>query len=130
MAVKRVILLGATGFIGRAVHDELQRAGFDVIAHGSKTLDLSQPAAVEGELSRVAASTTTLVLASAVTPDKGQTLATFHANLAMVTNVAQSLDRYPVGRCVYLSTDSVYGFDLDPIDEATPVAPRAYYLPA
>jgi UDP-glucose 4-epimerase len=127
VVVERVVLLGATGFIGRALHGELQGAGVEVIAHGSKTLDLRQPDVVERELHRVAAPTTTLVLAAALTPDKGQTLATFAANLAMATNVAQSLDRYPVGRCVYLSTDAIYGFDFDPIDETTPVAPSGYY---
>jgi len=127
VSVERVILLGATGFIGRVLHAELQRAGIEVIAHGSKTLDLRQREVVERELGRVAAATTTLVLAAALTPDKGQTLATFYANLAMVTNVAESLDRHPVGRCVYVSTDAIYGFDFDPVDETTPVAPSGYY---
>jgi UDP-glucose 4-epimerase len=127
VSADRVILLGATGFIGRAVHGELQRGGVEVIPHGAKTLDLTQPDAVAREFGRIAGSNTTLVLASALTPDKGQTLATFHANLAMAANVAQALERHPVGRCVFLSTDSVYGFEVDPVDEATPTAPAGYY---
>jgi nucleoside-diphosphate-sugar epimerase len=127
VSLGHVILLGATGFIGRALHGELQRSGADVIAHGTKTLDLTCADAVEREFTRVVSSNTTLVLASAMTPDRGQTLATFYANLAMAANVAQALERHPVGRCVYLSTDSLYGFEFDPVDETTPVVPGGYY---
>src|SRR5262249_20733597 len=108
-------------------HGELQRGGVEVIPHGAKTLDLTQPDAVVRELARVAGPNTTLVLASALTPDKGQTLATFHVNLAMAANVAQAFERHAVGPCVFLSTDSVYGFEFDPVDEATPTAPGGYY---
>lgn len=127
MSTSRVILLGATGFIGQALHDQLQRGSIEMITHGSKTLDLTDADAVNREFSRVGSPHSTLVVASAMTPDKGQTLTTFYANVAMAANLAQTLERHPVGRCVYVSTDSVYGFEFDPVDETTSVAPGGYY---
>src|SRR5437016_4353067 len=49
------------------------------------------------------------------------------ANLTMAVNVARYVEAHPVGRCVYLGSDAVYGFDLNPVTETTPVAPGGYY---
>ncbi len=48
-------------------------------------------------------------------------------NLAMVSNVSRYLEDHPVGLCAYVSSDAVYGFDVNPVTEATPVAPGNYY---
>jgi UDP-glucose 4-epimerase len=122
---RRVVVLGASGFLGRAVQGELARAGVEVVAHSSKTLDLTRPEAAEmlaGQLDP----DTALVFASALTPDRGQTLDTYTANVAMATTVARALDRRPAP-CVYISSDAVYGFDVNPVTEETAVAPGGYY---
>ncbi len=77
----RVVVLGASGFLGRAVHAALTQAGVDVIGHSSRTLDLTHPEAL-AELDSVLTPGTAVVLASALTPDRGQTPATFLANTA------------------------------------------------
>jgi UDP-glucose 4-epimerase len=121
----RVVILGASGFLGRAVQGELARAGVEVVAHSSKTLDLTRPEAAEmlaGQLDPG----TTLVFASALTPDRGQTLDTYTANVAMVATVARALERQPAP-CVYISSDAVYGFDVNPVTEETAIAPGGYY---
>ena len=41
----RVVLLGASGFLGRALTARLERDGVAVVAHSSKTLDLTRPEA-------------------------------------------------------------------------------------
>jgi len=122
---RRVIILGASGFVGRAVHTELTRAGVEVVAHSSTTLDLTRPeaaAALAGELGPG----TALVFASALTPDRGQTLDTFTTNITMAAAVARALERQPAP-CVFVSSDAVYGFDVNPVTETTPVAPGGYY---
>jgi nucleoside-diphosphate-sugar epimerase len=75
----------------------------------------------------VAGPDTALVFASALTPDKGQNATTFMANLAMVANVGTFLQSHPIGACVYVSSDAVYGFEYNPVTEATPTAPGGYY---
>jgi UDP-glucose 4-epimerase len=122
---RRVVILGASGFLGRAVQGELARAGVEVVAHSAKTLDLTRPEAAEtlaGQLD----SGTALVFASALTPDRGQTLDTYTANVAMAATVARALERQPAP-CVYISSDAVYGFDVNPVTEETAIAPGGYY---
>src|SRR5205085_873473 len=94
----------------------------DVIQHSSKTLDLTRPEALSA-LDAVAGPDTTLVFASALTPDRGQNLETLSVNIAMTTHLARSLERQPFGHVVYVGSDAVYGFDVNPVTETTPVAP-------
>jgi UDP-glucose 4-epimerase len=122
---RRVLLLGASGFLGRALQGELARTGVEAVAHSSKTLDLTRPEAAETLAGQLGAGTA-LVFAAALTPDRGQTLDTYAANVAMAATVARALERQPVP-CVYISSDAVYGFDMNPVTEETAVAPAGYY---
>jgi UDP-glucose 4-epimerase len=124
---RRVVVLGASGYIGSAVAASLAREpNVTALGYSSATLDLSSPHAVEG-LEAVVGPDTTVLLVSALTPDRGQTIATFMTNLQMVANVARCLETHVVSRCVYISSDAVYGFDVNPVTEATPVAPAGSY---
>ena len=122
---RRVDMLGASGFLGRVLQSELVQAGVDVVAHSSTTLDLTSPEAA-GALAGQLDPGTTLVFASALTPDRGQSLNTYTANVAMAVTVARALERQPAS-CVYISSDAVYGFDVNPVTEETAVAPGGYY---
>ena len=122
----RVVLLGASGHIGRALTARLERDRVTVVPHTSKTLDLTRPealVALDGALGPDSA----LVFASALTPDRGQTPETFMANVAMATNLAKYLAGRAPGLCVSVSSDAVYGFDVNPVTESTPVSPGGYY---
>jgi UDP-glucose 4-epimerase len=125
----RVVVLGASGHVGSALARHLAGQGIDVIGHSSKTLDLTRPEALAA-LDGVVDADTAVVFASALTPDKGQTPATFLTNITMATNVARYLETHPVGWCAYVSSDAVYGFDVNPVTETTPVAPGSYYAAA
>jgi nucleoside-diphosphate-sugar epimerase len=122
----RVVILGASGFLGRALHTALSRDGVAVIGHSSRTLDLMRPEALS-VLDPVLGPGSTLVLASALTPDRGQTPATFLANTTMATNLAGYLEGRRVGSLVYVGSDAVYGFGDEAVTEETPVAPTGYY---
>jgi nucleoside-diphosphate-sugar epimerase len=121
-----VVLLGASGHVGTALARCLQGRDFEVIGHSSRTLDLRRTEAI-AVLDDVVDAETALVFASALTPDKGQTVDTFMANLEMVATVTRYLERHPVGHCLYVSSDAVYGFEVNPVDETTPVAPGGHY---
>ncbi len=125
-SLSRVVVLGASGFVGRRLADELERQGHEVIGHSSKSLELTRPEAF-ATLDGVVGPETILVFASALTPDKGQNIATLMTNLQMAANVSRYLEAHPVGRCVYVSSDAVYGFDFNPVTETTPIAPGSYY---
>lgn len=122
----RVVILGASGFLGRALQTALSREGVEVVGHSSRTLDLTRPEAF-GVLDPLMTPFTTLVVASALTPDRGQTPATCLANTTMAVNLATYLDGHRPGSVVYLGSDAVYGFGETPVTETTAVQPTGYY---
>lgn len=126
MTFRRVVVLGASGHLGGALVRVFEARGVTVIGHSSATLDLRRPEAF-GALDDACDPETALVLLSALTPDKGQSVDTFMTNLTMVANVSRDLDRHRPGLCAYVSSDAVYGFDVNPVDETTPTAPSGYY---
>jgi len=79
---KRVVILGAAGFVARSLARHLSAEGIDFLALGSTQLDLLVPESVE-KLSGLLHAEDSLVFISALTPDKGKDIRTFMKNLAM-----------------------------------------------
>lgn len=125
----KTVILGHTGFVGGALHRYLcQAGGQEVLGYSSRAIDLKFPDRVQA-LKKEADRQTVLVIASAVTRDRGDQIDDFDDNVAIVSHVAGFLERHPVKKCVYLSSISVYGdskTDLV-INEETPVNPDSYY---
>ena len=121
-----VVVLGATGFLGQAIGAALEQAGADVHGFSSRTLDLTDRAAF-GALDALAGPKTTLIFASAVTPDKGRTVDALDANLQMALNVGRYLEGHPFRKVVYVGSDAVYPMSDDVVTEASPVDPADFY---
>ena len=121
--MSQVVLLGHTGFIGKPLFERLQP---DVQGFSSRSLDLRDPSALSG-LDSVVDSSTTLIVTSALTPDKGATIDTLSQNFAIAANLGRYLEQHPVGRCVYLSSDAVYPMLEEPVTENSPVEPSNFY---
>lgn len=122
----RVVVLGAKGFLGKALTERLERGSVAVRAIGSATIDLAS----EGAGQRLAAelkSNDTLVFLSALTPDKGRGIPPFLANLKMAEAVCTAIERQPVGHLVYISSDAVYPFQAGLIDESSAAEPVDLY---
>ena len=122
----RVVVLGASGFLGKAISTQLVSNGADVHGFSSKTLNLTDRAAF-GALDALVGSETTLIFASAVTPDKGRTVDALDANLQMAMNVGRYLEGHPFGKVVYVSSDAVYPMSDDVVTEASAVEPADFY---
>lgn len=124
-----VVLLGATGFLGQAITAALRQAGAEVHGFSSKTLDLTDRAAF-GVLGPLAGPATTLVFASAVTPDKGRTVDALDANLQMAMNVGRYLEAHPFRKVVYVGSDAVYPMGPmsdEVVTESSAVEPADFY---
>ena len=121
-----VVLLGATGFLGQAIGAALEKAGAEVHGFSSKTLDLTDRAAF-GALDALAGPHTTLIFASAVTPDKGRTVDALDANLRMAMNVGRYLEAHPFRKVVYIGSDAVYPMSDEVVTESSPVEPADFY---
>ena len=125
MLPERVVVLGASGHVGGAIAAAFARQGVSVIGHSSKTLDLTRDDF--RPLDGIPWRETGLVFASALIVQRGQTLATFAANLTMAINIARYMQEHAPACCVYIGSDAVYGAAVNPVTEATPVAPAGYY---
>jgi nucleoside-diphosphate-sugar epimerase len=122
----QVVLLGASGFLGQAISARLAGVGADVHGFSSRSLNLTDRAAF-GVLDNLAGPETTLVFASAVTPDKGRTVDALDANLQMAMNVGRYLEGHPFRKVVYVGSDAVYPMTDDVVTEASPVEPADFY---
>ena len=72
---------------------------------------------------------TAVVMMSAITRDRADTIHTWNENISMVTTLAKFLESHPAGKCVYMSSTAVYSDASTQmnIDETTPVDPASYY---
>ena len=122
-----LVLLGHTGFIGKALADEVRRRGLQARGYSSAELDLRRPEALR---TLETGPDSVLIAASALTLDRADdTPELFEANMAMVANLARRLESRPPARCVYLSSFTVYAGTASQAttDEDSPVAPATYY---
>jgi nucleoside-diphosphate-sugar epimerase len=122
----RVVVLGASGFLGTAISAQLTSRGAETHGFSSKTLNLTDRAAF-GVLDALAGPDTTLIFASAVTPDKGRTVDALDANMQMAMNVGRYLEKQPFGKVVYVGSDAVYPMSDDVVTEASAVEPADFY---
>lgn len=123
---RRTVVLGSQGFLARALRQEFAQRNLHVEWIGSSELDLSAPDAGERLAQRLEATDTVLML-SALTPDRGRDIQTFRTNLAMMEQVCAALSRSGAAHLIYVSSDAVYGTAVTRVDAQTPVAPADLY---
>jgi UDP-glucose 4-epimerase len=122
----RVVLVGASGFIAKALAHSLGANGFSLLTLGRPTLDLVEPASVE-KLSAQLKPSDAVVMLSALTPDKARDSATLMKNLAMMQHLCAALEKSGCAHLVYFSSDAVYGLGPARVSEETPAAPQDLY---
>ena len=126
MRLSRVVILGASGVIGRALTPFLLDRGVSVAALESSDLDLLDPNASRLLAGRLRHDDALVVLAG-LPPRRGRDLATMVRNIQMATNVCAALSEQPVAHVIYLSSDAVYPRSVEEVRESSPVAPTDSY---
>jgi UDP-glucose 4-epimerase len=124
LAPDRVVVLGAGGFIGKAIAARLAAQRVPVIALGRNEMDLIAHDAgdrLAGSLQR----TDALVMVSARAPCKTPQM--LLDNIQMMGAVCAALGRSPVAHVVYVSSDAVYHDALTPLNESSPAAPTSLH---
>jgi UDP-glucose 4-epimerase len=122
----RVVILGARGFVAPALAAGLAADKVDVLAIGSSAVDLCDP----GSVPRLAATLRggdVMVMAAALTPEKGRDVATMIKNMLMAEHVAAAIRGVPIAQLVYFSSDAVYEGQFSHATESTPAAPGDLY---
>jgi UDP-glucose 4-epimerase len=125
-APARVVVLGAHGFLARALLTALAKLKIPTLALGSAVLDLTAADAADRLAGQLNADDA-VVMMSAITPDKGRDAAALMKNLAMGKAVSDALMRRPVAHVVYVSSDAVYSFDRALVNEQSLAAPSDLY---
>ena len=122
----RVVILGGSGFIGRSLAADLEREGIDTLKISSAQIDLCAPSASQ-TLAETVRAHDTLVIASAVTPDKGRDVRAQMKNLTMGLALFDFLEKNPCEHVIYLSSDAVYDDAASFVNESTPPSPGSFY---
>ena len=122
----KTVILGHTGMIGRPLYEHLKAQGVEVYGFASKDVNLLEASEMSA-LEPVVNQDTTLIFASANTPDKGNTVQRFEENVRMAANVGGFIETHPVRKCVLLSTDGIYRMGDEPVTESSPLDVEQFY---
>jgi UDP-glucose 4-epimerase len=122
----RVVVIGSSGVIGTALIDALREAKIPTFAISSSDIDLLASDAAE-TLAKQLLNSDTLVMLSALTPDRGRDVGTLIKNLQMANAVCTAIKISPVSHIIYMSSDAVYAFSNEIISETTPSRPSDLY---
>jgi nucleoside-diphosphate-sugar epimerase len=120
----RVTLLGANGFVARAVAERLDRAGVQVQRLSREVLDLTAGDA-QTQLAARLDPGDVLVVAAARAPVK--TNAQLIENLTMMQAVCAAVAAVPPSHAIYVSSDAVYADDDAPLTEGSRAEPASLH---
>lgn len=128
MSTNRVVILGASGFLGKALAPVLmEKAVVEVHGFSSAQIDLTKRKNLE-QLNSIVNANSIIIFLSVITPDRQDGKEAAEKNIQMVSNVAEYLSQHPVKKCVYSSSSAVYGnLSGDAIDENTQISLETDY---
>ena len=122
----RVVVLGARGFIGRALVDALERDGITVLGFGRAELDLAADDAGD-RLAGLLKPDDAVVMLAAVTPDKGKGIAPFLANIRAAASLCAALAKITPRHVIYFNSDAVYPMNAGLVNEDSCTRPSDLY---
>jgi UDP-glucose 4-epimerase len=123
-APSRVVIIGAGGFVGGAIGDQLAADKVPILALTRKELDLLKPEA-SATLQRLLRADDTVVFVSALAPTRNN--ARLIDNLRMAETVCTALAAQPVAHLVYISSDAIYSDDANPVTERSCQQPSSLH---
>ena len=121
---KRLVILGASGFVGRHVGQAASIAGWQCLLLGSSNLDLESDEAGD-QLAERLLPTDAVVYSAAVAPAKNPLDVV--RNTVMSSTLASALATVGVAQLVIVSSDGLYGGRSALVSEATRPAPDDFH---
>jgi UDP-glucose 4-epimerase len=121
---KRVVILGAKGFVGTASRKRLAKENIDILALGREDLDLSVKNAA-AQLIKILRYDDSLLVISAKAPCKNHDL--LLQNIQMMKIICDALRQQPTQQVIYISSDAVYTDSMGKLSEASPAAPTSLH---
>lgn len=123
---KRVVVLGSGGFVGQKLINNLKDLGIKTRGIRSSEMDLSSADSVP-KLRAELHSDDTVILVSAITPDKAKDIAALMKNLRMAEHVAAAISELTLAQMIYISSDAVFTENLPLILETTLASPTMFH---
>lgn len=120
----RLVVLGATGYVGGKVVSEAQALGWEVLGLSSKDIDLTSPDSA-GMLSKLLRDGDTVVHAAAVVPARNAM--DIVKNLLMAQSVVGAMVDHEIAQLIVVSSDAVYGSESGVITEASTCSPDSMH---
>ena len=123
---RRVVILGASGFVARDLVRQLASEQIEYRAIGSSEIDLLKPESV-AQLEKEIREDDALVITSGLTPENGRDVSTLMKNLTMGRHFGAALEKTSCAHVVYLSSDAVYDWRDNLIRESSVRQPTDPY---
>ena len=123
-APRRVVIIGAGGFVGGSIRARLESDGVVTLALTRKEVDLLQTGAAV-RLAGLLRPGDAVVLVSAVAPAK--TVSMLMDNLRMAQTVCDAVAGLELSHLLYISSDAVYADDQNPVTELSYCAPSTLH---
>lgn len=124
VAPKRVVVMGAAGFIGGAIAARLAQDGVPVLPLSRADIDLLAPDAA-ARLAALLRPDDAFVAASAKAPVKNADMLV--DNVIMARALVQALAKAPVAHVLNISSDAIYADSDGPLTEASCAAPGSLH---
>lgn len=124
MKPQRVVVLGATGFVGATIVDRLDRTGIETVRLTRREVDLL---AADGA-DRLAAHLRdgdSVVATSAIAPCKSPDM--LRDNILLAAAMVRAFTRVGLAHVINIGSDAVFGDEPVPLTERSPRAPDSYH---
>lgn len=119
---KRVVIFGASGFVGSAVCKDLKSINVPVLGLSSNDIDLIQDNCV-GKIEKLIKDDDIILFVSAIAPAKD--IENIISNLKMVKNLKIALQNKSFSHLIYISSDAVYKDSMQKITETNCAEPSS-----
>ncbi len=121
---KRVVILGAKGFVGAAASKRISQEGIPCVEIAREQIDLCTKEAA-AQLAATLKPDDALVVISAKAPCKNHDM--LLQNIQMMKSVCDALIKQPVQHVIYISSDAVYTDSMGKLNESSPAAPTSLH---
>lgn len=124
VAPKRVVIVGAKGFVGSTVDKQLNAAGIETLALGRQEVDLLADDAGT-KLAAQLREDDSLLVVSAQAPVKNNEM--LENNIRMMSAVCEAINTVRPAHLVYVSSDAIYADSPDPLSESSCAQPGSLH---
>jgi len=120
----RVVILGAGGFVGKAIDTRFRNEGLPIVSLTRKELDLLDPACSD-TLTELLTPQDTLIITAAIAPAKSGT--ELEKNIRIMNHILPAIQKKHPFHIIYVSSDAVYADSKQPLTEESSAEPTSIH---